>query len=167
MIGSFGKASSLVGAGLLAAVLLVSRAGFTFAQDVSDGDANMVEQPDSMVPDLSGCWQGNAFNDSQGNTSILFFFKQKKNKIQKKGSTFDLEGAVHVNGPISGTVKATQFTFKGPVTGTGFACHIKGTGFFQTDNTLTGNYRYSGPCFDNQFTSGSFSKVKFLGATCP
>lgn len=166
MIGNFGNALSVFGAGLLATVLFVTHPGFAFAQDVSDDEADVVEEPD-IVPNLSGCWQGNAFNDSQGNTSILFFFQQKKNKIQKKGSTFDLQSAVHVNGPISGKVTATQFTFKGPVTGTGFSCHIKGTGFFQPDNTLTGNYRYSGPCFDNQFTSGSFSKVTFLGATCP
>ena len=166
-MGVFGRALSLIGAGLFATVLFVTHPGFASAQDESDGDAEVVEQPDVTVPDLSGCWQGDAFNDSQGNTSIIFFFVQKKNKIKKSASSFDLQSAVPVHGAISGTVKATQFKFKGPVTGTGFACHIKGTGFFQTDNTLTGSYRYSGPCFDNQFTSGSFSKVTFLGATCP
>jgi hypothetical protein len=164
--GDFGRALSFVGAGLLAVVLIVAHPGFTFAQDLSDGDAEVVEQPDAMVPNLSGCWKGTAFNDSQGNTSILFFFKQKKNKILKKGSTFDLRSAVHVNGAISGTVKATQFKFHGPVSGTGFACTIKGTGSFQMDNSLSGTYRYSGPCFDNQFTFGEFSEVKFQGATC-
>ena len=166
-MGSLGRALSLIGAGLLATVMFVTHPGFAFAQDANDGDADVMEQPDAMVVNLAGCWQGTAFNDSQGNTSILLFFKQKKNKILKSGSTFDLESAVHVNGAISGKVKGTQFKFKGPVTGTGFACHINGTGSLQNDGTLTGGYRYSGPCFDNQFTSGSFSKVMFLGATCP
>lgn len=166
-MGSLSRALSLIGTGLLATVLFVTHPGFALAQDVNDGDTNVVEQPDAMVVNLSGCWQGTAFNDSQGNTSILLFFKQKKNKILKNGSTFDLESAVHVNGAISGKVKGTQFKFHGPVSGTGFACSIRGTGSLQTDNTLSGTYRYSGQCFENQFTSGEFSKVMFLGATCP
>jgi hypothetical protein len=167
MMGGFGRVLSLIGAGLLATVLFVTHPGFAFAQDVNDSDADVVEQPDTMVVNLSGCWQGTAFNDSQGNTSILLFFKQKQNKILKNGSTFDLESAAHVNGAISGKVKGTQFKFRGKVTGTGFPCSIRGTGSLQTDNTLTGGYRYSGQCFENQFTSGEFSKVTFLGATCP
>jgi hypothetical protein len=164
---TIGRALSLIGAGLLATVLFVTHPGFAFAQDASDGDADVVEQPDVMVPNLSGCWQGNAFNDSQGNKSIMFFFVQKKNKIKKNGSSFDLQSAAHVHGAIAGTVKATQFTFHGPVNGTGFPCSIRGTGFFQTDNSLSGIYRYQGTCFENQFTSGEFSKVTFLGANCP
>lgn len=157
---------SLIAAGLFAIALTLAPAGLALAQDANDADAT--EQTAAMVPNLSGCWQGNAFNDSQGNTLITFFFGQKKNRLSKKQSTFDLGGSVSVHGPISGKVKATQFKFHGKVTGTGFdPCIIKGTGFFQSDNSLTGNYNYAGKCFENQFTGGDFSEVIFLGATCP
>ena len=161
----FSKALLALGSGLLAAVLTLAPAGFALAQDATDADVS--QQPDTTVPNISGCWQGNAFNDSQGNTSILFVFKQSKNKINKKQSTFDLQSAVHVHGNIAGTVKATQFKFHGKVDVGGDQCNIKGTGFFQNDGTLTGSYRYSGQCFEHQFTSGSFSKVMLLGPTCP
>jgi hypothetical protein len=154
-----------VASALLATVLTLAPTGFALAQDANDDDIS--QQPDTTVPNISGCWQGNAFNDSQGNTSILFVFKQSKNKINKKQSTFDLQSAVHVHGNIAGTVKATQFKFHGKVDVGGGGCNIKGTGFFQNDGTLTGNYRYSGQCFEHQFTSGSFSKVVLLGPTCP
>ncbi len=157
---------SLVAAGLFAIALTLAPAGFAIAQDANDADAT--EQTEAKVPNISGCWQGNAFNDSQGNTLITFFFGQKKNKLSKKQSTFDLGGSVSVHGPISGAVKATKFKFKGPVAGTGFDPRtIKGIGFFQSDNSLSGNYQYAGKCFENQFTGGDFSKVIFLGATCP
>ena len=144
---------------------MMAPAGFALAQD-ADGE-DVPEQADAAVQNISGCWQGNAFNDSQGETSILFFFAQTRNKIGKKHSTFDLEGSVSLHGPISGKVKATKFTFKGPVAGTGFnPCTIKGTGFFQTDGSLDGNYRYAGNCAEHQFSGGEFSKVVFLGATC-
>src|ERR1700687_16698 len=83
-MGVFGRALSLIGAGLFATVLFVTHPGFAFAQDESDGDAEVVEQPDVTVPDLSCCWQGDAFNDSQGNTSIIFFFVQKKKQNQEE-----------------------------------------------------------------------------------
>ena len=161
----FPRTLSVLASGLLATVLILAPAGLALAQDANDDDSS--QQPDTTVPNISGCWQGNAFNDSQGNTSILFVFKQSKNKIKKKQSTFDLQSAVHVHGNIAGTVKATQFKFHGKVDVGGDQCNIKGTGFFQNDGTLTGSYRYSGQCFEHQFTSGSFSKVMLLGPTCP
>jgi len=161
----FPRTFSVLASGLLATVLILAPAGFARAQDANDDDSS--QQPDTTVPNISGCWQGNAFNDSQGNTSILFVFAQAKNKINKKHSTFDLQSAVHVHGNIAGTVKPTQFKFHGKVDVGGGGCNIKGTGFFQNDGTLTGNYRYSGKCFENGFTSGDFSKVILLGPTCP
>lgn len=156
----------LLSAGLLAIPLTLAPVGFALAQDANDAD--LAEQTAVKVPNLSGCWQGNAFNNFQGNTGILFFFAQTKNKISKKHSTFALQGGVELHGPIAGTVKATKFTFQGPVTGSGFnPCMIKGTGFFQSDDSIEGHYRFSGKCFEHQFTTGTFSKVMFLGATCP
>lgn len=135
---------------------------FARAQDANDED--VAQQPEVAVPDVSGCWGGQAFNDSQGNDSIELFFAQKKNKINKKHSTLDLESAVPVQGKISGTVKPTQINFHGKV---GKGCNIKGTAFIQNDGSLSGNYRYSGKCFENQFTGGDFSKVTLGGLPCP
>ncbi len=168
MIGGFGRALSLIGAGLLATVLFVMHPGFAFAQDVTDGDAEVVEQPDASIPNISGCWQGNVFNDSQANTLVTFFFKQTGHKISKTKSTIDLESNVPIHGPIKGTVSATGFKAKGHVAAQGISqgCNIKVTAFSQNDGTYTGNFRYVGFCFDNQFTGGEFSKLTFLGLTC-
>jgi hypothetical protein len=170
----FSKTLSLLASGLLGTVLILAPAGFALAQDAADEDASQHERscnsfsikcgPEVAVPNLSGCWQGNAFNDSQGNTSILFVFGQTKNKINKKLSSIDLQPASHVHGNISGTVKPTQFSFHGKVAS---GCNIKGTGFIQKDGTLSGNYHYAGKCFENGFTGGDFSKVTLLGPTCP
>jgi hypothetical protein len=157
----FSKTLSLLASGLLGTVLILTPSGFALAQDANDEDVSQV--PDVTVPNVSGCWQGNAFNDSQGNTSILFVFQQTKNKI-KKNSSIDLQPASHVHGNISGTVKPTQFSFHGKV---GSGCNIKGTAFIQNDGTLSGNYHYAGKCFENGFTGGDFSKVTLLGPTCP
>ena len=158
---------SLVAAGLFAAVLMTAAAGIAFAQDANDQD--VPEQSTAQVQNISGCWQGNAFNDSQGNTLITFFFAQQRNKLAKKHSTLDLESAVSVHGPIAGKVKTDHFTFHGHVAAAGAAngCNIKGKGFFQTDGSLSGSYSYVGTCFEHQFTGGEFSQVTFLGATCP
>ena len=158
----FSKTLSILGSGLLAGIFVLALYGFALPQDANDEDLS--QQPDVTVPNVSGCWQGNAFNDSQGNTSILFVFQQTKNKITKKHSSIDLQPASHVHGNISGTVKATQFNFHGKV---GSGCNIKGTAFIQTDGTLSGNYHYAGKCFENGFTGGDFSKVTLLGPTCP
>jgi len=163
----FSRALSVFASVFLASVLILGPARFAFAQDATDEGLNSedpADQPKVLVPDIAGCWQGDAFNDSQGNTSILVFFEQAKNKIKKKQSSLALGSAVSVTGHISGTIKLTQFSFHGKV---GKGCNIKGTGFFQSDNSLSGNYHYSGVCFEHQFTGGDFSKVVFLGATCP
>ena len=157
----FSRTLSVLASVLLATVVILAPARFALAQDANDDTS---QQPDVTVPNISGCWQGDAFNDSQGNTSILFVFAQKKNKISKKHSILDLEGAVSVHGPIIGKVTATQFTFHGHMAN---GCNIKGQGFFQNDGSLTGNYHYVGKCFEMQFTGGDFSKVILLGPTCP
>lgn len=159
---SLSRALSLLAPGLLATVLVLAPAGLTLAQDANDEDAS--QEAEAAVPNISGCWQGDAFNDSQGNTGILFVFAQTKNKISKKHSTLDLESAVPVHGPIAGTVKPTQLTFHGRVAS---GCNIKGTGFFQNDGSISGNYHYFGKCFEHGFTGGDFSKVVLLGPTCP
>src|SRR5579863_10002369 len=138
----FSKTFSTLAAGLLAVVLILALHGIALAQDANDEDVS--QQPDTSVPNISGCWRGDAFNDSQGNTSILFVFAQTKNKISKKHSILDLESAVPVHGPIVGKVSATQFTFHGHMAN---GCNIKGMGFFQNDGSLTGNYHYVGKCF--------------------
>ena len=158
----FSRTLSVLASGLSAVVLILALYGFAHAQDAGNEDVSQL--PDVTVPNVSGCWQGDAFNDSQGNTSILFVFQQTKNKINKKHSSIDLQSASHVHGNISGTVKPTQFSFSGKV---GSGCNIKGTAFIQKDGTLTGNYHYAGKCFENGFTGGEFSKVKLLGPSCP
>ncbi len=156
------KALSLFASLLLAATLILAPARFASAQDVSD--EAVAGQPDKvLVPDIAGCWTGNAFNDSQGNTSISFFFQQTKNKISKKHSVVDLESNVPVHGPIIGKITLTQFKFHGHMAN---GCNIKGHGTFQMDNSITGGYTYVGKCFENQFTGGSFSKVVFVGPSC-
>lgn len=167
MTDIFSRSLFLFAAGILATVLIWAHPGFALAQDAADEDVSA--QPNAVVPNIAGCWQGTAFNDSQGNTSILFFFAQKKNKISKKHSTIDLENNVPVHGPIIGTVTPTGFKFHGHVAATGITkgCNIKGTGTFQTQTSLEGSYQYVGFCFEHQFTSGEFSNVNFLGATCP
>jgi hypothetical protein len=149
---------------MLTALLILIHPGFALAQDANDDGVS--EQSPPTIPNIAGCWQGNAFNDSQGNTQITFFFAQKQNKLVSP-STLGLGTAVSVQGGITGTVKSTKVKFHGNVSGTGFGCGIKGTGFFQSDNSLSGKYRYHGACFEHQFTSGEFSKVVFIGATCP
>jgi hypothetical protein len=163
----FSRSFSVLVSALLVTLLISAPVGFALAQDATDADTS--QQPDTTVPNISGCWQGNAFNDSQGNTSILFFFAQNQNKLRKANSTIDLESAVSVHGPIAGRVKTDHFTFHGHVAAAGRAngCNIKGKGFFQNDGSLSGNYRYVGTCFEHQFTGGEFSEVVFLGATCP
>ena len=158
----FSKTLSVLASGLLAVVLILALHGFAHAQDAND--EAVAQQPDTTVPNVSGCWQGTAFNDSQGNTSILFVFQQKKNKISKKHSSIDIQPASRVRGNLSGTVKPTQFSFLGKV---GSGCNIKGTAFIQGDGSLSGNYHYAGKCFEKGFTGGDFSKVKLLGPTCP
>ena len=157
---TFTRALSLLASGF-ATVMILAQPRPTLAQEPIHED---MEQPQVTVPNLSGCWQGGAFNNSQGNSGILFFFVQKKNKINKKGSTVGLQGGTTVEGPIAGTVKSAKFTFHGRVAN---GCNIKGTGFLQSDGTYDGNYRYTGKCFENGFTTGDFSKVTFLGPTCP
>ncbi len=158
----FSNTFSVIISSLLAIILVLALHGIARAQDGSDEDVS--QQPDVTVPNVSGCWQGNAFNDSQSNTSILFVFQQTKNKISKKHSTIDLQPASHVHGHISGTVKPTQFNFHGKVAS---GCNIKGTAFINGDGSLSGNYHYAGKCFENGFTGGDFSKVILLGPTCP
>ena len=109
MTDIFSRSLFLFAAGILATVLIWAHPGFALAQDAADEDVSA--QPNAVVPNIAGCWQGTAFNDSQGNTSILFFFAQKKNKISKKNSTIDLEANVLIHGPISGKVTSTHFRF--------------------------------------------------------
>ncbi len=159
----FTRTLSVLASSLLAAFLIVAPYGAASAQDSNDEDES--QQPDTSVPNIAGCWQGNAFNDSQGETSILFFFQQAGKKLDKKHSTIDLEPAVSTQGPIMGKVLRTKFRFKGKMSN---GCGINGNGFFQDDGTLDGTYHYSGPkCIDKGITGGEFSKVTFLGASCP
>ena len=169
MIAIFGRALSLIGAGLLATVLFVTHPGFAFAQDVSDDDAEAIEQPDATVPDITGCWQGNVFNDSQANTLVTFVFKQKNHKINKKKSTIDLEGNLSIHGPIKGKVLATQIRFRGHVAAEGISqgCNINGNANLQNDGTYNGVFHFTGFCAEHQFAGGEFSGLTFLGPTCP
>ena len=161
-MGRSTRTLSVLSLSLLATILILAPYGIARAQDSNDADVS--QQPDTTVPNIAGCWQGNAFNDSQNETSILFFFQQTGKKISKKHSTIDLEPAVSIHGPILGKVSSSKFTFHGHMTN---GCNISGMGFFQTDGSLTGNYHYVGQCFENGFTGGDFSKVVLLGASCP
>jgi len=157
----FTRTLSVLASSLLAAFLILAPYGYAQAQD----EDAISQLPDTSVPNIAGCWQGNAFNDSQGETSILFFFQQSGKKINKKHSTIDLEPAVSTQGPIMGKVSPANFRFKGQMSN---GCGINGNGFFQNDGTLDGTYHYSGAkCIDKGITGGEFSKVMFLGASCP
>jgi len=159
----FTRTLSVLAPSLLATVLILAPAGFAHGQDTNDEDVS--QQPDTSVPNIAGCWQGNAFNDSQGETGILFFFQQTGKKLSKKHSTIDLEPAVSTHGPIMGKVLRTKFRFRGQMSN---GCGINGIGSFENDGTLSGTYHYSGAkCIDKGITGGEFSKVTFLGASCP
>jgi len=155
----FSRAVLVLVSGLFGTVLTLAPYGYAHAQD-----ENSVSQlPDSKVLKLAGCWQGNAFNDGQNETSILFFFQQSGNKINQKHSTIDLE-PTSTHGPIKGKVSRTRFRFSGKLSD---GCGIFGGGSIQNDGTLTGRYTYTGNCVQMGIDSGEFSKVTFLGATCP
>ncbi len=158
----FKRTLSVLAWSSLAAILILAPCGTARAQDSSS--AGVSQQPDKNGPNIAGCWQGNAFNDSQGNTSIQFFFQQTGKKLSKKHSTLDIEPAVSVHGPIIGKVSSAKFTFHGHMAN---GCNIKGHGTFQTPTSLEGGYSYVGKCYEMGFTSGEFSSVTRLGATCP
>jgi hypothetical protein len=139
-------------------------------------DSIEASSPDTAAVS-NGCWQGMVFNDAQGIGTITFIFEiSKSHKIVKSGSMYVInydEGLTEMS-PISGKVTATQFKWKGKAIGNqGSKCAISGLGSAQNGvNFLDGNYRYTGKCTEisgphNPFTGGSFSKLEFLGPTCP
>ena len=142
-------------------------------------DSTEESSPDTNGPAVvsNGCWQGMVFNDAQGTGTITFIFEiSKSHKIVKSGSMYVIhydEGLTEMS-PISGKVTATQFKWKGKAVGNqGSKCAISGLGSPVSNETfLDGNYRYTGKCTEvsgphNPFTGGSFSKLEFLGPTCP
>ena len=139
-------------------------------EDITDGDAEVVEQPDASVPNISGCWGSiDVFNDSQQNSTVVFFFKQKGHKIDKKKSTIDLEPHVSIHGPIKGKVLATQIRFRGHVSATGISqgCNINGNANLQNDGTYNGSFHFAGFCAEHQFAGGEFSGLAFGAPPCP
>ena len=170
MISIFGRALSLIGAGLFAMVLFVTHPGFAFAQDFSDGDADAVEQPDATFPDITGCWGStDVFNDSQQNSTVMFVFGLKKSIIKKKKSSIDLEPNVSIQGPIKGKVLATEIRFRGHVSATGISqgCNINGTANLDNDGTYSGSFHYAGFCAEHQFSGGEFSGLALGALPCP
>lgn len=151
------------------------------AQDQNqDADAPAVSsRPDSGGPPLvtSGCWQGDVFNDAQGDGTITFVFKIKNGKILKSGSTYLIdytsEGLMEM-GAISGKVTSTMFRWKGPAVGNqGSQCAVAGIGIpVAGASFLDGRYQYNGKCTEvsgphNPFTGGGMGKLVFKGPTCP
>lgn len=168
-------------AGALALMLAFNAPAHTVrAQDqISDDDAQDVSaDPNTAGPPVvtAGCWQGEVFNDAQGDGTITFFFKIKHRKILKSGSTYHIEytsEGLSESGPISGKVNAKLFKWKGPAVGNkNSQCSVSGVGSpVASTNFLDGNYTYKGKCTEvsgphNPFTGGSMGKLVFVGPTC-
>jgi hypothetical protein len=136
-------------------------------------DADLAEdnQPDAKPVSVAGCWQGTVFNTAFCSTDCLLtlVFAQKGKSISKHGSTYDIAytGRAPLMGVLSGSTAVRRtfpIQFHGPVAIKGCTIH-----FFANDpmaGLMDGNFHYSGPCTEQQLTSGDFS-VKFLGPTCP
>jgi hypothetical protein len=143
----------------------------TDAPDVSS-DPNTASSP--VI--IAGCWQGEVFNDAQGDGTITFFFKIKHGKILKSASSYDIEytsEGLSESGPISGKVNSKLFKWKGPAVGNqNSQCSVSGVGSpVAGTNFLDGNYTYKGRCTEvagphNPFTGGGMGKLVFLGPTC-
>ena len=145
-----------------------------------DSDATAdgaISEPDTKGPPviISGCYQGNVFNDAQGDGTVTFFFHLNSvGKILKADSTYDIEydEGLSESGPISGKANATQFKWKGPAVGNqGSQCRVAGIMRPAGQGSLVGSYIYSGKCREvsgphNPFTGGSMSKLVFVGASC-
>ena len=141
------------------------------------------DSPDASSPPTSGppvvtsgCYQGMVFNDAQGTGTISFLFEIKKNKIIKSGSMYiiNYDEGLNEMSPISGKVNSTQFKWKGKAVGNQSSqCAIAGVGHAVSNAAfLDGSYTYAGKCTEvsnphNPFTGGDFSKLEFVGATCP
>jgi hypothetical protein len=153
---------------LIAIAVFVCTVGSARAQEDSAGVAS---QPEMGQPiSVAGCWQGTVFNTAFCSTDCLFtlFFKQKGASINKKGSTFaiDYTGTTPVMGAIHGSSRSSM-SFPVKFHGVAFkGCSIHFAANLPSPGMMTGNFQYSGPCTENQFTSGDFD-AKFLGATCP
>lgn len=152
----------------------IARAQSPGADAVADGATS---EPDTKGPPVivSGCYQGNVFNDAQGTGTITFFFHlSSAGKILKADSTYDIEydEGLTESGPISGKANATQFKWKGPAVGNqGSQCKVAGIMRPAGQGSLNGNYIYSGKCREvagphNPFTGGSMSKLVFTGPVC-
>jgi hypothetical protein len=131
-----------------------------------------ISSPDSKKPvSVKGCWQGTVFNTAFCSSSCLFtlVLAQKGKSISKHGSTYDIEydQRAAMNNVVSGSSSARKsfpVKFHGPTGIKGCTIHFRGN--LVSSTLMDGNFNFSGPCTEQQFTTGSFS-VDFLGPTCP
>ena len=81
----FKRTLSVLAWSSLAAILILAPCGTARAQD--SRSAGVSQQPDKNGPNIAGCWQGNAFNDSRTKGNCLEFdFSANCEKIQQKRS---------------------------------------------------------------------------------
>jgi hypothetical protein len=155
-------------AATVAIIAMLCVVGIARAQDADTSDIN---SPDTKAPpSVAGCWQGTVFNTAFCTSSCLFtlFFTQKGKSISKHGSTYDIEydERAALTGVMSGS-SSSRKTFPVKFHGVAFkGCSIHFLGNLVSSTMMDGNFHFSGPCTEHQFTTGDFS-VNFLGATCP
>lgn len=154
-----------------AAVAVIAMLFAVGSARAQDADTSEIGIPDTTQPvSVAGCWQGTVFNTAFCTTSCLFtvFFTQKGKSISKHGSTYDIEydQRAALTGVMSGSSSARK-TFPVKFHGKAFkGCTIHFNGNPVSSTKMDGNFHFSGPCTEHQFTTGDFS-VDFLGATCP
>ena len=149
-------------------IAILCAVGSARAQDADTSDIS--SSANGKPVSVAGCWQGNVFNTAFCTSSCLFtvFFTQKGKSISKHGSTYDIEydQRAPINGVVSGSSSARK-SFPVKFHGKAFpGCSIHFNGNPVSSTMMDGNFHFSGPCTEQQFTTGDFS-VNFLGATCP
>lgn len=155
-------------AATVAIIAMLFAGGIARAQDA---DTPEIGSSANMKPvSVAGCWQGTVFNTAFCTSSCLFtlFFTQKGKSISKHGSTYDIEydQRAALTGVVSGSSSARK-SFPVKFHGKAFqGCSIHFNGNPVSSTLMDGNFHFSGPCTEQQFTTGDFS-VNFLGATCP
>lgn len=155
-------------ASAIAIVAMFLVVGTARAQDSDLSDIDGLDTHKSAS--VAGCWQGNVFNTAFCSSECLFtlFFTQKGSSISKHGSTYeiDYDERAPIMNMMSGKSSAAK-TFPVKFHGVAFgSCKIHFLGNLVDSTHMDGNFRFSGPCTDQQFASGDFS-VTFLGSTCP
>jgi hypothetical protein len=155
-------------ASVIAIVVMLGTTGTARAQDADTSD---LSSPDTMSVSIAGCWQGTVFNTAfcpSQNCLFTLFFTLKGKSISKHGSTYDI--VYDTRAPLMNVISGKSSSAKlFPIKFHGVAfkgCSIHFEANLISPTKMDGNFHFSGPCTEQQYTTGDFS-VNFLGTTCP